>query len=66
MKGTKPTHEQRKLLSREKLDTYDYLVLKSYSDRYLWLRRSTNEKVVIYISKKGVYAEDGVTVWSEK
>ena len=54
MQGVKPTRDQRKLLVRSGLDTYDYLVLKVYVDKILCLERSSSKKVYVFYDKKDV------------
>lgn len=62
--GVKPTRAQRKLLEQNKLDTYDYLVVKDLQSGFLFRSVSTNKEIVLYSDRKGVYESDGVTLLS--
>lgn len=60
--GCKPTHQQRKALELNELDTHKYLVVKSVKSGWLFQHRDDNSVVVCFPDKKGLYTEDGVTL----
>lgn len=47
MNGKKPTREQRKLIMKNKLDTYKWLVFKDTSDELHLIHKETGEKKVL-------------------
>jgi len=60
--GVKPTRAQRKLLEQNKLDTYDYLVVKDLQTGYLYRSVSTGKEIILYSDRKGIYDSDGNTL----
>lgn len=47
MQGKKPTFEQRKLLTKHKLDTYKWLVQKDSPDKIQLINKDTGEIITI-------------------
>lgn len=60
--GCKPTYQQRKVLEANELDTYGYLVIKSVKNGWLFQNRDDDSLIVCYPDKKGVFAEDGISL----
>ena len=57
--GKKPTREQRKVIERNNLDTYDCLIIKVFADGFLCTIPSTDKTIRLYQDKKGLFTEDG-------
>lgn len=56
--GLKPTYQQRKVLERYKLDTYDYLVTKILSDGLVLKKRSDDSYVFVGTGNEKVLITD--------
>lgn len=64
----KLTREQKKLLSKNNLDSYDYYMIKSVDNRGWLFQNKTDPDVLIicYTDQKGVFMSDGVTPFDLK
>lgn len=58
----KLTREQKKLLMRHNLDSYDFYLIKSVKNGFLFQSKSDPETLIVcYPDSNNIYMKDGIT-----